>query len=81
MLKLAVTCCLRHLWLGCSSPSLKLAAVVSRQQTALVVRLLCTVPLLQEPEILRFFYGRLAPIDNWQDRLAAQFKKDFGEQL
>ena len=35
----------------------------------------------EEPEILRFFYGRLAPIDNWQEKLAAQFKKDFGDDL
>ena len=44
-------------------------------------RLIGGLAWLEEPEILRFFYGRLAPIDKWQDKLAAQFKKDFGESL
>jgi len=33
---------------------------------------------VDEPEILRFFYGRLRPIGDWQERLVAKFKADFG---
>ncbi len=35
----------------------------------------------EEPEILRFFYGRLAPVGDWQQRLVAKFREDFGESL
>jgi tryptophanase len=35
----------------------------------------------EEPEILRFFFGRLRPIGDWQQRLVAKFKADFGESL
>lgn len=35
----------------------------------------------EEPEILRFFYGKLAPTSDWQQRLLAKFKEDFGESL
>lgn len=44
-------------------------------------RLIGGLQWVEEPEILRFFYGRLAPIGNWQEALAAQFKKDFGCSL
>jgi len=30
----------------------------------------------EEPEILRFFFGRLRPDSDWQQKLATQFKKD-----
>ncbi|SDB90267.1 tryptophanase [Raineyella antarctica] len=36
---------------------------------------------VEEPEILRFFYGRLEPIGDWQDRLVARFREDFGDSL
>ncbi|MDL2234966.1 tryptophanase [Christensenellaceae bacterium OttesenSCG-928-L17] len=36
---------------------------------------------VEEPSVLRFFFGRLAPIGNWQEELVAAFKKDFGESL
>lgn len=36
---------------------------------------------VEEPEILRFFYGRLAPVSDWQQALVAQFRKDFGDSL
>ncbi|MCL1903534.1 MAG: tryptophanase [Oscillospiraceae bacterium] len=36
---------------------------------------------LDEPKILRFFYGTLEPIGDWQQKLAAKFKKDFGDSL
>ncbi|MCL2109889.1 MAG: tryptophanase [Oscillospiraceae bacterium] len=35
----------------------------------------------EEPRILRFFFGRLKPESDWQDRLVKQFKRDFGESL
>ncbi|MCL2454176.1 MAG: tryptophanase [Micrococcales bacterium] len=35
----------------------------------------------EEPEILRFFYGRLAPIGDWQHALVAKFREDFGPSL
>lgn len=44
-------------------------------------RLIGGLTFVEEPEILRFFYGRLAPIGSWQEALAAQFKKDFGDSL
>ncbi|NLT31391.1 MAG: tryptophanase, partial [Propionibacterium sp.] len=34
-----------------------------------------------EPEILRFFYGRLAPIGDWQHDLVAAFRRDLGDSL
>jgi len=36
---------------------------------------------IEEPEILRFFFGKLEPIGNWQDKLIQKFKKDFGDSL
>lgn len=35
----------------------------------------------EEPEILRFFYGRLEPVTDWPQQLAAQFRADFGDSL
>ncbi|NMG46374.1 tryptophanase [Aromatoleum toluvorans] len=35
----------------------------------------------EEPEILRFFYGRLKPVTDWQDQLVAKFRADFGDSL
>ena len=34
-----------------------------------------------EPAILRFFFGRLEPVTDWPQKLAAKFKKDFGDSL
>ena len=36
---------------------------------------------VEEPEILRFFYGRLAPITDWPAELVKQFRADFGDSL
>ncbi len=36
---------------------------------------------VEEPEILRFFYGRLRPIGDWPTRLVAKFREDFGDSL
>lgn len=35
----------------------------------------------EEPEVLRFFFGRLQAIGNWQEKLAAKFRQDFGDSL
>jgi len=36
---------------------------------------------IEEPEILRFFYGRLKPTSDWQQTLVAKFRADFGDSL
>ena len=36
---------------------------------------------VEEPSVLRFFFGRLKPVDGWAERLAAQFRADFGDSL
>lgn len=33
---------------------------------------------IEEPPVLRFFFGRMAPINDWGHKLAEAFKKDFG---
>lgn len=34
-----------------------------------------------EPKLLRFFLGRLEPVSDWQEKLVAKFKADFGDSL
>jgi len=36
---------------------------------------------VEEPSVLRFFFGRLKPIGGWAEKLAEQFRKDFGDSL
>ena len=36
---------------------------------------------VEEPAVLRFFFGRLAPTSSWQEKLAAKFRTDFGDSL
>jgi tyrosine phenol-lyase len=36
---------------------------------------------IEEPEILRFFYGRLKPTSDWQQKLVEKFRADFGDSL
>jgi len=36
---------------------------------------------IEEPPVLRFFFGRLAPIGGWPLRLTAAFKADFGDTV
>lgn len=36
---------------------------------------------VDEPKVLRFFFGRLAPVSDWQEKLAAKFREDFGDSL
>jgi len=35
----------------------------------------------EEPKVLRFFFGRLAPIGDWPEKLMKKFREDFGESL
>ena len=35
----------------------------------------------EEPTVLRFFMGKLAPTSNWQEKLVEKFKADFGNSL
>ncbi len=36
---------------------------------------------VQEPPVLRFFFGRLAPVDNWGAELATAFKAEYGQGM
>lgn len=36
---------------------------------------------VEEPEVLRFFFGRLEAKGNWQDKLQEAFRRDFGDSL
>jgi tryptophanase len=44
-------------------------------------RLVGGLEFTEEPEILRFFFGRLAPVSDWQQQLVAKFRQDFGDSL
>jgi tryptophanase len=35
----------------------------------------------EEPSVLRFFFGKLEPVSDWQEKLVAKFKADFGDSL
>jgi tyrosine phenol-lyase len=36
---------------------------------------------VEEPKVLRFFFGKLAPVSDWQNKLVARFRADFGDSL
>lgn len=44
-------------------------------------KLIGGLKFVEEPKILRFFFGRLAPVSGWQTSLAAKFREDFGDSL
>jgi tyrosine phenol-lyase len=44
-------------------------------------RLIGGLEFVEEPSMLRFFFGRLKSIGNWPELLVRQFRKDFGESL
>jgi tyrosine phenol-lyase len=43
--------------------------------------LLGGLKFIEEPKVLRFFVGHLAPTKDWTSKLGAKFKKDFGRSL
>ncbi|HEX2954696.1 MAG TPA: tryptophanase [Bacillota bacterium] len=44
-------------------------------------RLVGGLNFIEEPKILRFFFGRLKPVSDWQNQLVEKFRADFGEGL
>jgi tryptophanase len=36
---------------------------------------------VEEPSVLRFFFGRLKEVGYWQEQLAEKFRQDFGDSL
>lgn len=36
---------------------------------------------VEEPEVLRFFFGRLTTTSDWPEKLVAKFREDFGDSL
>lgn len=36
---------------------------------------------VEEPKVLRFFFGKLTAVSDWQIKLAAKFRADFGDSL
>jgi tyrosine phenol-lyase len=44
-------------------------------------KLIGGLKFVEEPKVLRFFVGRLAPTSDWTGKLVAKFKKDFGISL
>ena len=44
-------------------------------------RLIGGLKFVEEPKVLRFFFGRLQPIGNWPDVLVEQFCRDYGDSL
>ena len=44
-------------------------------------RLIGGLKFVEEPRVLRFFFGRLAPVSDWQTELIKKFKEDFGDSL
>ena len=44
-------------------------------------RLIGGLEFVEEPRVLRFFFGRLKPIGDWPQQLVNQFRRDFGESL
>ncbi|HKM17153.1 MAG: tryptophanase [Firmicutes bacterium] len=42
-------------------------------------RLIGGLKFVEEPATLRFFFGRLAPLSDWQEKLAAKYRADLGE--
>jgi tryptophanase len=36
---------------------------------------------VEEPKVLRFFFGKLEPVSDWQEKLVAKFREDFGDSL
>ncbi|MFZ0443293.1 MAG: tryptophanase [Bacillus sp. (in: firmicutes)] len=44
-------------------------------------RLIGGLEFVEEPSVLRFFFGKLTSTSDWQHELVAKFRKDFGDSL
>lgn len=44
-------------------------------------RLVEGLTFVEEPKVLRFFFGKLAPVSEWQSKLVSKFRADFGDSL
>lgn len=44
-------------------------------------RMIGGLRFVEEPSVLRFFFGRLEAESDWPERLAAKFRSDFGDSL
>ncbi|HHV28192.1 MAG TPA: tryptophanase [Clostridium sp.] len=44
-------------------------------------KLIGGITFVEEPKVLRFFFGKLTAVSDWQTKLAAKFRADFGDSL
>ena len=44
-------------------------------------RLIGGITFVEEPKVLRFFFGKLSAVSDWQTKLVAKFREDFGDSL
>ena len=44
-------------------------------------KLIAGLKFVEEPKVLRFFFGKLAPVNDWQTLLMNKFREDFGDSL
>jgi tryptophanase len=44
-------------------------------------KLIGGLSFVEEPKILRFFFGKLNPVSDWQAKLVSKFKADLGDSL
>jgi len=44
-------------------------------------KLIGGLTFVEEPKILRFFFGKLKTVSDWQTNLVAKFREDFGDSL
>jgi len=44
-------------------------------------KLIGGISFVEEPKVLRFFFGKLNPVSDWQTKLVAKFRNDFGDSL
>jgi len=44
-------------------------------------KLIGGLKFLEEPKVLRFFFGRLGTVSDWQSQLLNKFREDFGDSL